>query len=582
MTGSTISGNRTTDYGSNGGGIGTSSGSVSLINSTLSGNIAADDGGSGGGIWSGESTISILNSTVTSNSAAIGGGILFTTDDSASSLTLLNSIVAGNVDDGTAPDLLASADETSDETSDLIVENSLIGSTTGSEITTATGSGNILDQSARLAALADNGGPTKTHRLLRGSPAINAGSNVLAADVLDDQRGEDRIYFGTVDMGAYELQTLNIGPRVIGKLRDEGGTLARPDLLNTLVFTFDEGVDIRAEDLIIRNDTLGTSVNTQGVDFNYDTATFTASWDFSSLPNFDASFYTFELPATITASIGGRELDGDNDGSAGGDYLEEVYVAIPGDANLDGDVEVNDINIFLGTNTGDGATVLSNLDRPGTFVWSQGDFNGDGDVDATQLNIFTGEQSGDYAVFLANLGRNVRPISTQPLTSQPLTSQPVTTQPAVSQPLLAQSVSSDSVAIKFAATVVSPAEQESSVDAVQNQPPVLVVPITPSKSIPLASDDVGSVVLKSRPLLFVAQANFDASSEDVDLFADLDATFSPALLSENSPLELQGAHELLDSLFSEDNGVAKDNAASDLSVAAVDALEDASDLLSFA
>ena len=573
---STFSGNSTTGDGSDGGGIYSRSGSVSLFNSTFSGNSTEGVDSNGGGIWSDDSTVSLVNSTVTGNTASgVGGGIALDAEGpEAERLTLHNSIVAGNTDSGTAPDLFAG----SALADDLIVEHSLIGDTTGTGVSTTTGAGNILNQSPLLAALADNGGPTQTHALLEGSAAIGVGNNALAAGLLTDQRGETRIIDGVVDIGAFELQS----PTVASVIRDEGGVLVRPDQLATFAVTFDQDVNVNAGDLLVSNDTMGVVVDTSSVGFSYDASTLTATWDFGSLPDLEASFYTFELSDTITGVNGGLALDGDSDNISGGAHLEEVYVAIPGDANLDGDVEVNDINFFLGTNTGDGATVLSNLDRPGTFVWSQGDFNGDGDVDATQLNIFTGEQSGDYAVFLANLGRNVRPISTQPLTSQTLTSQPVTTQPVVSQPLLAQSVSSDSVAIEFAATVVSSADQVSSVDAVQNRLPVVVALATPSESIPLASDDLGSVVLKSRPLLFAAQANVDASIEDVDPFADLNATFSPALLSENSPLELQGAHEQLDELFSEDSGVLQDDDASDLSVAAVDALEDASDLLSFA
>ena len=53
----------------------------------------------------------------------------------------------------------------------------------------------------RLGALADNGGPTMTHALLAGSPAINAGS---ADDCpSDDQRGELRDD-GACDIGAFE------------------------------------------------------------------------------------------------------------------------------------------------------------------------------------------------------------------------------------------------------------------------------------------------------------------------------------------------------------------------------------------
>src|SRR5262245_38174256 len=60
-----------------------------------------------------------------------------------------------------------------------------------------------------LGPLADNGGPTLTHALLPGSPALNAGSNehILSVDdpLLLDQRGQRRVAGGTVDIGAFEL-----------------------------------------------------------------------------------------------------------------------------------------------------------------------------------------------------------------------------------------------------------------------------------------------------------------------------------------------------------------------------------------
>ena len=63
-----------------------------------------------------------------------------------------------------------------------------------------------------LAPLGNNGGPTETMALLRGSPAINAGNNALIpAGVTTDQRGVGfaRIVGGTVDIGAYESPYLS-------------------------------------------------------------------------------------------------------------------------------------------------------------------------------------------------------------------------------------------------------------------------------------------------------------------------------------------------------------------------------------
>jgi hydrogenase maturation factor HypE len=54
--------------------------------------------------------------------------------------------------------------------------------------------------------LGNYGGPTQTHLLVPGSPAINAGDNALIPDgVTTDQRGFPRIQDGTVDIGAVEV-----------------------------------------------------------------------------------------------------------------------------------------------------------------------------------------------------------------------------------------------------------------------------------------------------------------------------------------------------------------------------------------
>ncbi len=55
-----------------------------------------------------------------------------------------------------------------------------------------------------LGALADNGGPTLTHALLPGSPALDAGND--AACSATDQRGVSRPQGAHCDIGAYEAQ----------------------------------------------------------------------------------------------------------------------------------------------------------------------------------------------------------------------------------------------------------------------------------------------------------------------------------------------------------------------------------------
>lgn len=54
-----------------------------------------------------------------------------------------------------------------------------------------------------LRPLADNGGPTPTHALLPGSPAIDAGDDTLTGT---DQRGRPRRSGARVDIGAFEFQ----------------------------------------------------------------------------------------------------------------------------------------------------------------------------------------------------------------------------------------------------------------------------------------------------------------------------------------------------------------------------------------
>jgi hypothetical protein len=74
-----------------------------------------------------------------------------------------------------------------------------------------------------LAPLANNGGPTHTHALLPGSPAIDASTiqctDTVGALLLTDQRGFRRYAFGgTVafcDIGAYERQVTLSLPLVV-------------------------------------------------------------------------------------------------------------------------------------------------------------------------------------------------------------------------------------------------------------------------------------------------------------------------------------------------------------------------------
>jgi predicted outer membrane repeat protein len=206
----------------NGGAIFLPSGSAKIVNSTFSENSAGSLGGAIAG--SDTSPMTIVNSTFTLNSVNGDGGAIYTRAD----FVLQNSIVAGNTTHGLTKDL---------DVLSISASNSLIGTAFGSGLA-ATGSnapdtnGNYVgDEGAAainpgLAPLADNGGPTLTHRLLAGSLAIDRGSNPLAVDPTTteatalgfDQRGTGfpRIIRGAVDMGAFEFTPYDFGDAPAG------------------------------------------------------------------------------------------------------------------------------------------------------------------------------------------------------------------------------------------------------------------------------------------------------------------------------------------------------------------------------
>jgi len=156
----------------------------------------------------------------------------------------------------------------------------------------------------------------------------------------------------------------------------------------------------------------GVEVDLGAAIFNYDSTSFTATWDLGGfdLP-LEAGFYDFVLSDAVASTQGGLSLDGDGDGNAGGDFTNRIYVAIPGDANLDGDVDVNDVDFSTLENNGDLSIVKRNLGLDSGGSWSIGDFNGDGDIDVNEIDFSTLENNGDLSILYRNLGRNVVPSS---------------------------------------------------------------------------------------------------------------------------------------------------------------------------
>ena len=177
---------------SRGGGIFNSSSDLvlTLNNSTVSNNSASSDGG---GIYSASGILTLTSSTVTNNSASQGGGI-DTANGSPGNGEMANTIVAGNTAtigaDCVAGSFFAS------------LGYNLIGRQFGCGLNPATG--DLPNTDPLLGPLQDNGGPTFTHALLPGSPAID---HIPAenCDVATDQRGVARPQGAACDIGAYEV-----------------------------------------------------------------------------------------------------------------------------------------------------------------------------------------------------------------------------------------------------------------------------------------------------------------------------------------------------------------------------------------
>ncbi|MCX6583199.1 MAG: hypothetical protein NT166_23740 [Candidatus Aminicenantes bacterium] len=207
--------------GGNGGGI-YNNGNLTMSGCTINDNTTgmSFEGSSGGGIYN-IKNLMLIACTISGNYALYGGGLYNSANSQLIGATvaynegigifnvfegiisLKNSIVTNNIRAPWGiygPDCYGTFD---------LVSYSLIADTTDC-ILTGFQKANILGQDPLLGPLADNGGPTKTHALLPGSPAIDAGNR---SGLYTDQRGYKRpinipgipnVSDGA-DIGAYEF-----------------------------------------------------------------------------------------------------------------------------------------------------------------------------------------------------------------------------------------------------------------------------------------------------------------------------------------------------------------------------------------
>jgi predicted outer membrane repeat protein len=163
---------------------------LTAINCTFSHNSATDlDGGAIDNRFIDQPAfVELIHCTLAENQALNrGGGLNSSTGTEA---TLQNTLLAHN-----------QASEGKDAWGSLAATGpNLISNSQGISLNSSFS--DLLDLDPQLDPLFSYGGPTPTHRLAAGSPAIDAGINL--SQPTTDQRGEARIFNGTADLGAYE------------------------------------------------------------------------------------------------------------------------------------------------------------------------------------------------------------------------------------------------------------------------------------------------------------------------------------------------------------------------------------------
>jgi len=254
-------------------------GTTTIIDSTIDGNSSDTPGG--GMILGGTATIS--GSTISNNVGVKLGGGIFAGDDTtsgccAATIRIVNSTLSGNIsrfynsgtpqyfpgvggaigikrtalvlEDSTITANVSQTNPTSGQEGvaggismgyegTLEIRRSIVAGNTGETqcalgLTVVTGSDSITADCGvgsgadpTLGTLADNGGPTLTHALLAGSPAIDAAGGSCPAT---DQRGITRPQGAACDIGSFELGAASPLDLDIGDCDDQAlATLVQVD-----------------------------------------------------------------------------------------------------------------------------------------------------------------------------------------------------------------------------------------------------------------------------------------------------------------------------------------------------------------
>ena len=322
VRGSTLSGNQ----GALGGAISNSLGEVTVISSTLSNNQATGLIGLGGAVMNagsaGETTaLTVINSTLSGNQASGRGGGIYNSPDAT--LTLIDSTLSGNQAADGGGGIVNTPDATT-TLNNTIVANSMNGDclSTGGTINAefsliedglacvnGTNSNNLTGDPV-LGPLQDNGGPTQTHALLDGSPAIDAGDTLEATD----QRGEPRPFGLADDIGAFELQTCFVDSWNVSNEAELNAAIAcynTKTVAGSYPITLTQNIPLTDSTTTIDNSNSNVELVIAGGGFTVD-----------GQDNFDVRPLTVQASTTVTINdltvTGGNKIGGGVDNSGGG------------------------------------------------------------------------------------------------------------------------------------------------------------------------------------------------------------------------------------------------------------------------
>ena len=338
-----------------GGGISAASSDATINNSTFSGNVAE----AAGGILTDNSNFIILDSTITDNEATDwGGGVA---NSFTSSISIGNTILAGNTA-VTDPDGASRLNATVTSLGhNIIGDDSGFGFTAIASDQVGTTASPI---DPMLGPLGDNGGPTLTHSLIPGSPAIDMGRPALVSPSALTLDAGTEFYPATqlignsgfavaptFDFYAAAQHTVNAATAWVsdapgGFPADYFAVVGAP----TPVFTIDLGTASPLTDLVVWGYSPGNDNEAKEfqLEFSVDAGAFTAGPTLTRVTQTGAGQETLSLGGTFLAdTIRVTVTDNffEGDGSQGGDRVgfgEIKFLSRPTDQRgvtrpLDGD-----------------------------------------------------------------------------------------------------------------------------------------------------------------------------------------------------------------------------------------------------